>query len=81
MRRIWCVSLLLLCGLFLITRQSEAQSGVRVDEAATRVLLHSDHAEIVLVVKSSLARPVPVKIKLDLINELNRSIAGDGHRY
>ena len=75
MRRAWCVLLLILGGLFLATRLSEANSGVRIDEAATRVLFYSGKAETLLAVQSSLTRPVTARVKLELINELNRTVA------
>jgi hypothetical protein len=74
MRRAWCI-LLLLFGVFLDTQVSEAVSGIRVDETATRVLFHPDKAETLLAVRSSLPRTVTARVKLELINELNRTVA------
>jgi hypothetical protein len=75
MRRIWCV-LLLLVGAFLLAAQlSEASAALRVDESVTRLLFRSNGAEALLAVHSSLRRPVAARVKLELINGLNRSVA------
>jgi len=75
MRRIWCVLLLLISGLLIAAQLSEASAGLRVDEAATRVLFHSDRAEASLAIYSSMARPVMARVEFELINELNRTVA------
>src|SRR6266498_497380 len=75
MRRIWCVLLLIVGGAFLAARLSEASAGLRVDEAATRLLFHASSAEASLAVQSSLASPITARVKLELINEVNRSYA------
>lgn len=75
MRRVWCVLLLLVSALLLAAQLSEASAALRVDEAATRLLFHSGKAEALLAVQSSLHRPVTARVKLELVNELNRIYA------
>ena len=73
MRRVWCVLLLLIGALLLAAQLSEASSVLRVDEAATRLLFLSNNAEAMLVVQSSLPRQVTARVRLELIDELNRA--------
>ncbi|HLF85335.1 MAG TPA: MG2 domain-containing protein [Blastocatellia bacterium] len=75
MRRVWCVLLLLVSALLLAAQLSEASAAFRVDEAATRLLFHSGKAEALLAVRSSLPRTVTARVKLELVNELNRVVA------
>lgn len=75
MRRVWGVLLLLVSALLLAAQLSEASAALRVDEAATRLLFHAEKAEALLAVQSSLPRPVTARVKLELINELNRTDA------
>src|SRR5258708_15917753 len=75
MRRIWCVLLLLVSALFPAAQMTEAGAGLRVDEAATRLLFHSDRAEALLAVHSSLPRPVTARGELELIDQLNRPVS------
>jgi hypothetical protein len=75
MRRIWCVLLLLVSTLLLAAQMSEASAGLRVDEAATRLVFRSGRAETLLAVHSSLPRPVTARVELELINQLNRPVA------
>jgi hypothetical protein len=67
--------LLLVSALLLAAQLSEASAPLRVDEAATRLMFHSDKAEALLAVHNSLPRPVAARVTIDLINELNRSVA------
>lgn len=75
MRTVWCVLFLLAAGTLLSARLSEASAGLRVDEAATRLLFQADKAEALFAVQSSLVRPVTARVKLELIDELNRTNA------
>lgn len=75
MRRVWCVLLLLISAVLLAGQLSEASAAFRVDDAAARLLFHSDRAEALLAVRSAMPRPVTARVRLDLIDELNRSIA------
>jgi A-macroglobulin complement component/alpha-2-macroglobulin family protein/MG2 domain-containing protein/carboxypeptidase family protein/macroglobulin-like protein/A-macroglobulin receptor len=79
MRRIWCVLLLLVSALLFAAQLSEASAALRIDESATRLLFHSDGAEALLAVHSSLRRPVTARVKLELIDEWNRSVAKVEH--
>jgi MG2 domain/Macroglobulin domain MG3/Alpha-2-macroglobulin bait region domain len=75
MRRTWCAFSLVFFGLMVAAQLSQANAGLQVDETATRLLFHSDHAELSLVVKSSRGRPTTARIQLELIDELNRAVA------
>jgi len=53
---------------------SEANTGLRVDEGATRLVFHSDQAEISLVVNSSRGEAITARMEFELVDELNRAV-------
>src|SRR4030095_16148025 len=75
MRRVWCVLLLLIGALLYAVQLTEANATLSVDEAATRLRVHSDRAEVSLSVLNSDNRSIKAQVTLELINELDRSEA------
>ena len=73
MRGIWCVSLLLIGGVLLSTRLSQAHNGLQVDETAVRLFFDSEKAEVHLAVRNPSAKSLKVAIKLELLNVMNRA--------
>src|SRR5689334_15752586 len=72
MRRTWCVLLTIVCALLILTQFSEASALLTVDEASSRLLFVSDHAELDLIVTNAYRKPVSAKIRLEVLNEYNR---------
>src|SRR5258705_8612505 len=67
MSRSWLLSLLCLCAAVVFVQISMAQSGLSVNESATRFLIQ-DQAIIVLEDINPTSDNLPVRIKLELLD-------------
>ena len=75
MLRAWRVSSLALAGFMIAGQMSGANASIRVDESTTRLLIQPDRMQVLLAVNNSLTRRVESRVRLELINELNRVTA------
>src|SRR5258705_9792216 len=70
MSRSWLLSLLCLCAAVVFVQMSMAQSGLTVNESATRFLIQ-DQAIIALEVVNPTSNNLPARIKLELLDSVD----------
>jgi len=70
MSRSWLLSLLCLCAAVVFVQLSLAQSGLRVNESATKFLIQ-DQAIIALEVVNPTSDSLPVRIKIELLDSVD----------